>query len=238
MSDIRKNSDLYEIICIVNEGDWKKKGGLSKIKKYLNSQMQLRVVQPGKSICYQDKAGQYVHYVLEGEYYHYRNSKDGKRDVVALFKGPQWSGIDRAMDMENSNITEDFVIKSCTVIDIKSEYFIQCLDEDGKFAIHIIKNLLGKMSSTSRRVDFMLFNDARIQTMFWLNEYWNSNGIGRDECVIALKNEDIAEAIGISERTLYRVLGKLKKENMVTTRKGNIVINSEQIQKIVDCISK
>lgn len=237
MSDIRENCDLYEIIRIVNESEWKERGSLSDLKKYLNNQMELRIIKPGESISYQNIAGEYVHYVIKGEYYHYRNSKEGKRNVVALYTGPEWIGIDRALDMENSNITYESVIKKCIVIDIKAKYFVHCLNSDGKLALHIIKNLLGKMSSTSARVDFILFNDARTKTLLWFNEYWNSNYAG-GECVIALKNENIADAIGISTRTLYRVLGELKKEGMVSIRKGNIVINTAQIEKMVDSISK
>nr|WP_317284077.1 Crp/Fnr family transcriptional regulator [uncultured Sellimonas sp.] len=238
MTDIKKNCDLYEIIRIVNRRKQNKKNDLAEIKKHLNDQMKIRVIKPGGSISCQDIAGKYVYYVIEGQYYHYRNSNTGKRNVVALYKGPQWIGIDRALDMEKSNVTEDYVLRKTVVIDIKSEYFVQCIREDGELALHIIKNLLAKMSSASSRVDYMLFNDARTQTIFWFSEYWKINDTGGEECTIALKNENIAEAIGISTRTLYRVIRELKEENLVTTKKGNIVINSLQMQQMIDSVSK
>lgn len=232
MSDVRKCSDLYEIIRITNESEWKKDSDLSKIKKYINDQMQIRIIKPGGTICCQDTVAKYVFYVISGKYIHYRNSKAGKRNLVALNKGPEWIGIDRTLDMENANLTENLVLDECVVVDIKSEYFIQCIKERGDIALYIIKNLLGKMSSASSRADYMLFNDVRTRTLIWLNEYWNSNHTGGGECVISLKNEYIAEAIGISVRTLYRVLKDLKEENLITTKKGNIVINNSQIQQI------
>lgn len=229
-------SDLYEIVRITNESEWKKKPDFNKINKYVNDKMHIRTIQPGGRISCQDTDGKCIYYVISGKYFNYRNSSEGKRNLVAIYNAPQWIGMDRALDVKNANITEDFVLEECVVIDIKVDYFIHCINEKGDIALHIIKNLLGKMSSASSRVDCMLFNDARTQILLWINEYWNSNYAGGDECMITLKNEYIAESIGISSRTLYRVLNELKKENIVTTKKGNIVISSLQIKKIKDHI--
>lgn len=38
--------------------------------------------------------------------------------------------------------------------------------------------------------------------------------------------------IGISTRTFYRILKELKEEGLIATVKGNIAINSLQIEKI------
>lgn len=232
-----KSKDLCEIVRITNEEEWKTAPDLNKIRKYINEDMTIRIIGPGGKICCQDTVGKCVYYVVSGRYFHYRDSKEGKRNLITLNRGPEWIGIDRALDMENANITEDLVMEECIVIDINVEYFIKCIREGGELALYIIKNLLGKMSSASRRGDYMLFNDARTQTLFWLNEYWNTNH-DKEGCVVRIKNEYIADAIGISARTLYRVINKLKSEGMISTRKGNIVIDNSQIQKIADSLIK
>ncbi len=238
MPAVGNSKDLCEIVRITNEEEWKTKPDLDKILSYINEDMKIRTIEPGGRICCQDTVGKCVYYVITGRYFHYRDSKDGKRNLITLNRGPEWLGMDRALDMENANITEDLVMEECIVIDINVEYFKKCVREGGELALYIIKNLLGKMSSTSRRGDYMLFSDARMQTLFWLNKYWNYRGIQTGECVVNIKNEYIADAIGISARTLYRVLNGLKDEELISTRKGNIVISDSQIHKIRDSLMK
>ena len=152
--------------------------------------------------------------------------------MVSLSEAPEWIGIDRILCPEYANITEDSVIEDCIVLDIEREYFIECLTEKGEFSLIIIKNLLKKMSTSSNRTEYMLINDAKAQVLYWIVEYWKAYSKGRKELKIKLKNEYIADNIGISVRTLYRILKELKEKNLIVGEKGNIVINKEQINKI------
>lgn len=229
------HSDLYELIQL-SKNKQKNRMDIKNIRESMNSHMKIRILEEGSSILTPDIVGNYVVFVLTGKYFHYRTSKAGKRNLIALCQRPEWIGIDHVLDKENANITEDLVLEKCTVLDIEKEYFIECLKSDGDLSVYIIQNLLGKMSSASTRVDVMLLNDAKTQVLIWLIEYWNFCKAQGDECVITLKNEYIAEAIGISTRTLYRVLKDLKQKNIVSIRKNNIVVNKTQIHLIKEMI--
>lgn len=229
---MEKWNDLFKIIYITREEKWRTNPDLKLIKEHLNEYMQIRVVKEGGKIHQYDKTQKYIHYVIIGKYFHYRELKIGKRNLIALNEAPEWIGMDRVLDKENANITEDYVTEECIVIDIEKEYFIECLQKNGDISLYIIKNLLKKMSLTSNRAEYMLINDAKLQLLSWINEYWKNKYNGEDELTIKLKNDYIMDNIGISTRTFYRILKELKEEGLIATVKGNIVINSLQIEKI------
>lgn len=232
MSNMEKCNNLLNIIYITKDEKWKTNPNLKLIKDYLNEHMQIRVVKEGEKIHQYDKTQKYIHYVIVGKYFHYRELKIGKRNLIALNEAPEWIGMDRVLDKENANITEDYVTEECIVIDIEKEYFIECLQKDGEMSLYIIKNLLKKMSLTSSRAESMLINDAKLQFLCWLNDYWRNNHKGEERLVIKLKNDYIMDNIGISTRTFYRILRELKEDGLITTVKGNIVTNNLQIEKI------
>lgn len=232
MKNTNYTNNLYKIISIINTEEWRKNPKLNEIKKLLNEYIKIRVVKKGEKIHNYNKEENQIHYVILGKYFNYRELKIGKRNLVSLNKSPEWIGIDRILCPEYANITEDTVIEECTVIDIDKEYFIKSLKEEGELSIHIIKNLLKKMSIASNRAEYMLINDAKEQVLYWIREYWENYNNNKNELIIELKNEYIADNIGISARTLYRVLKELRENKLISNKKGNIVIDKFQINKI------
>lgn len=232
MEKTKSINRLYKILSIVNTKEWRRDPKLSEIKKLLNESIKIRVVKKGEKIHNYNREENQIHYVILGKYFNYRELKIGKRNLVSLNEAPEWIGIDRILCPEYANITEDTVIEECTVIDIEKEYFIECLREEGDLSIYIIKNLLKKMSIASNRAEYMLINDAKAQFLYWIIDYWENYNKNNNELVIELKNEYIADNIGISVRTLYRVLKELREKGFLSNKKGNIVINKYQINKI------
>lgn len=232
MPNIIKSNDLYEIINITNQKEWRKDYNLDVIRKKLNKHMQIRIIKKGGKISHQSLKEDYIHYVIKGKYYHYRDSNEGRRNLLSLNEGPEWIGMDRTLNMEYANFTEDSALEECIVIDIEKEYFINCIYENGDISMYLIKNLLKKMSLTSSRTDYMLLSNTKSQILFWLKEYYDYNHKDEEKFVINLKNNYIAENIGISIRTFYRNLNDLKQEGFISSEKGKIVISKAQIIKI------
>lgn len=225
-------SELYKIVKLVEEKTQKGNLNIDEIKKKLNGQIHIRVVSKDKVISSSVKPAPYVYYVISGSYFHYRISKQGKNNFLSVENAPQWIGIDRVMDPGHANVTGDKVLKECVVLDVNAEYFKKCIETDGKFAHYIIQNLLQKMAKISCKSDRLLFNSAKEHLMFYILEYWDRNHKQSGNCRIDVKNEYIAEEIGISTRTLYRTLNTLKDENLIVVQKGTMIVNSSQIERI------
>lgn len=234
MTEKNNHCDLYKIVNLVEEQTQAGSLNLEEIKKHLNNQIRLRVVPRDEEIASRGGTPAYVHYVISGAYFLYRISKQGKVNFLSVEHGPQWLGIDRAIDMEYANDTGDRVLKTCTVLDIRAGYFARCMEEDGSFASCIIKNLLRKISRISSKSDRLLFSDAREHLLFYILEYWERNHRGAAICRVEMKNEYIAEEIGVSLRTVYRTLNKLKEEELIEVVHGTIQVDRQQIQRIRD----
>lgn len=226
------HSDLYEVVKLIEEKSKNEKMNLNEIRKRLNSQIRIRIVQKDEMIAYQVKPAPYVYYVIQGSYFHYRISKQGQNNFLSVENAPQWMGIDKVVDGEHANDTGDKALQECIVLDIKADYFEKCIKTDGEFAHYIIKNLLQKMAKISCKSDRILFNSTKEHLMFYILEYWDRNAKSSEVCRVDVKNEYIAEEIGISTRTLYRTLNILKSEDLITVKKGCIVVNSSQIERI------
>lgn len=142
---------------------------------------------------------------------------------------PQWLDIGNVIAAQYANETEDKTLEECIVLDIRADYFIQCVKESGEFATKIIENLLIKMALISRESDRRLLADARERMLLYILQSWKTEQHEMNFCVIDEKNEAIADAIGISIRSLYRILNQLKSEGLIEVKKRKIYVNAGQI---------
>lgn len=228
----RTCADLYEIVKIVEQQTAQGEVDLEAVRKHLNSEMKIRVVPKGMAIARKENAGRFVYYILKGTYFHYRISKKGRMDFLSNEKAPQWMDIGNIIAAQYANDTEDKTLGECVVLDIKGDYFVRCVMESGEFAMKIIENILIKMAKISCESDKRLLSDCRERLLLYILECWNESGEDSGICEIDRKNEDIADIVGISIRTFYRILKELKEKEMIDVKKGKIYVNGSQIEMI------
>lgn len=225
-----EQENLYEIVRITESGKYKKQ--MDYIKGLTGPFMVLREVKKGEVITYSGIPIKKVYYVIEGQYYNFRNSPGGKVNILSRQKAPEWIGIDWALEPAYANITGNCALTRCLVLEIEPEYFQQCIEKNGHFSLYIIKNLLRKMSDISRKTDRLVFQNAREHLMYYIIKYWQEHHTGSGVCCLRMKNDYIAEDIGVCSRTFYRVVNELKKKGMITMEKGNIRVTEAQIQEM------
>lgn len=223
-------SDLYDIVRIVEE----KKGqaDLQEVKRLLNGQMRLRVVPRGEPIFYIEDGKRLVYFVVRGSYINYRISRNGKMNILGRSTAPVWSGVDRAVNASNINFTENKTLEECVVLEIKTAYFLEAIEHDGRFGLYMIKNILDKMTDISEKSDRLLFYDANELFAYFILRFWKDHHDAAGGCTIEMKNADLAEEAGISARSLYRIQNAWRKEDLISVKKGNIAVSSEQIERL------
>lgn len=225
-------SDLYYIIKAVEKQVEYGKFDREEIQQYLNEKMRIRVVARDKTLSYVSDEKKYVQYVARGIYFHFRISKSGKVNILSKRKAPGWIGMDKVFVPSEANDTEDCALTECVVIDIQGDYLQKCIKEDGEFAFYVVKELLMRMSKISSKSDLFVFNNARERLLFYILEYWKFYNKRSDTCRIMMKNDYIADEIGVTSRTLYRELNALKNEGIIFIEKGDITVTKDQIDQI------
>lgn len=230
---MKEKDTLYQIVRLAN--DKKERGECLKfeeIKELLNEHMRVKKVLKEQYITTEHTTSKKVYYVFSGTFLMMRSSKMGVTNVFSRKTAPQFLGIDRAVLSDEYTFSDTFCLTDCFVMEIDAQYFVKCIKENAEFGFDIIKALCERLISASYRSDTILFYTSAEKLMFYIIEYWNEYHVGQDECIIKQKNMFIADWIGTSVRTLYRVIDELKQNNMVKVVKGNIVVTYEQVMKM------
>lgn len=230
---MKKINALFQIAKMANEKKEKDEFlTFEEIKDLLDVHMKVRKVSKENYITTENTTARKVYYVFSGTFLMMRSSKSGATNVFSRKKAPQFLGIDRAVLSEEYAFADNFCLTDCYVIEIEPSYFVQSIREEAEFGFEIIKLLCERLVNASYRSDTILFYTSSEKLMFYIIEYWNEYHVGQKECVIKQKNMFIADAIGISARTLYRVIDELKQKDLLKVVKGNIVVTCEQVMRM------
>lgn len=209
---------------------------LDLLNPYLNEYIKVITVPQKHYITREEEIIKKVYYVISGSYCVMKFSKKGKINIHDRRSAPQFIGIDRAVNRTIESFSNSLALEKCIVLEISQNYFVDCLKENGELAVMVIKNLTAKLAKMTIRSDCRMFKDSREQLLFYIYQYWNENNAGKASCKIMEKNGQIADDIGISERTLYRAMNDLKEKNYISVKKGYITVAEEQIQRIKECL--
>lgn len=135
----------------------------------------------------------------------------------------------------NSNIRNEFVacMSATTVFKIPTEYFKNLVLTEPNFANKIIQLTMERLKSLEDRVHNFVFKKAKRRIVDFIIQTGNLRGvkIGLDECLInhGMSHKEIAFLTDTSRQTVARVLGELKREEIIhfSTRKpGKILIRN------------
>lgn len=136
-------------------------------------------------------------------------------------------------EMEILLDTEDLlysakVFSDSVLLEIPGRIFKQWIDRDSfackKLATILAQKLYNASSSTVKYKRL----EAITRVEMFLSEY----GVGR----IQETREELAEACGVTSRTINRVIAALSEKNEITLKRGKIEVNNEQLKKIEEDI--
>lgn len=231
-------NNLYQIVKIVEDHNQQEQIDLNRIKPYLNEYIKLRKVPENHYITREEERLKKVYYIISGSYDMTRLSETGKMKVQAKKKAPQFIGIDKAVDRNLKGEFTSVALETCIILEIRQDYFVDCIKENGELAIIVIKNISEKLVNASLEVDRLIFKDSKEQLMYYIYQYWNENNTKSGLCRVAEKNSYTADNMGMSIRTFYRALNALKEDGFVSVNKGYIEVNESQMQKISSYLSE
>lgn len=110
------------------------------------------------------------------------------------------------------------------LLEIPAKAFKHWIDTDTVACRKIATVLAEKLYSASSSTVEYKHLEATMRVKMLLSNY----GQGR----VQETKEELAEACGVSERTIHRVLTKLLKEKLISRKKGKIEISETQLESI------
>ena len=100
--------------------------------------------------------------------------------------------------------------------------------DDMNFSLHITLMLGSKLVKTERRLESLLFKDARTRIVDFIKELATERGqrVGYETLVhdFALTHQDIANLTGTSRQTVTTVLNDLREENQIYFDRKRLLI--------------
>jgi len=111
------------------------------------------------------------------------------------------------------------IVKDTEMIKIPASYFKSLLERNPKFCESITQLLISKMAELEDRMNNFVFKKAQSRIIDFLRELAMTKGmkIGLDEILInhGLSHKEIANITDTSRQTVARVLGDLKRQNII-----------------------
>ncbi|MED2971807.1 Crp/Fnr family transcriptional regulator [Fictibacillus sp. B-59209] len=191
-------------------------------------------IKKGTLLFMDNEAAGKLYFVREGFIKGTKMTEDGKELVLSMFQNGDLIGELNALGDEKHNYSA--VASTDSVVGVIQQADLEeMMRNHGEVAIEFVRwtGLMHQITRSKLR-DLMLYgkNGALCSTLIRLS---NSYGkVGKDGIVLSLQltNAELAELIGTSRETVNRMLGVLKKDNVINhDENGNLVITDLEYLK-------
>lgn len=127
-------------------------------------------------------------------------------------------------------------IDECILITLNNKIFLKWIGMYHGFSIKVAKRLAERFhESSNENGKYLVYNSNYSLVATLINVVDNVTSLNNEaEFTIKLKNtrKELGERIGLNERTINRLLQKLKNENFISINSGKIYINNIQYLKL------
>ncbi|GGG03011.1 hypothetical protein GCM10010912_54690 [Paenibacillus albidus] len=128
-------------------------------------------------------------------------------------------------------------VTECMTVQMSREDFVLCFETSHVFAKEISKDIAYKLHQSSSKMGENLFYPVRYNLVCFLIAVAQKELAAQTAAVIPLKRQDMADRLGISLRSVNRVIQKLKEDGHVSIVKGKIHIEQQQYIKLTQMVN-
>lgn len=210
------NIDVFQILCPHKFTEYKKDHSFNYFKK-------------GDYIYFEDDIANKVFLVNSGKIKVGYITEDGDEITTAILSKGQIFGEKAILGQEKRNEFAqalDNEVSTCVVtLDIMHEL----LRQNTEFSISIYKFIGYRFKKLERRLQIMLFKDAKTRLLEFLKEladdYGFKNAVSGDTVIKhPFTQKDIASLIGLSRPTLNILINELQDEKVLTFERKQIIL--------------
>ncbi len=193
---------------------------------YINSSVLHHKIKKNSFIFSEGEASNSIFLLLDGTVKVGSTSDQGK-EVIKFVMHPYSVLGELGLTQEYREGFAKSIDKTCEVFELKSKYIFKLIEMNPKFAFNLI-NLLGqKIRVSERRLESLVFQDARSRIVGFIRENANSHGLRIGFETLLKHNftqQDIANFTGTSRQTVTTVLNELKRTNQIYFKRNSMLI--------------
>lgn len=196
-------------------------------QEFVNRYVQVKSYPKSTFIYNPGEEADWVYFVTEGVVKTGTISEDGKEVIKnILYKGEMFgelglSGMSERPDFASSLKTEVETVR------IPVKILKDLINRNPEVGLRMIEKLGVRITRSEKRLEQLVFDDARTRIIGFLLEQAEKNGMKfGDETLIrhGFTHQDMANITGTSRQLVTIVLNELKKENLINFDRSSILI--------------
>lgn len=219
--------DSSEIKCLIQKypiiGGW-----IQSLPDELMFRCRLVNFQRGQMLFRRGEELQNVYIVCKGTVIISSSNINGNEMcVVFVQEGSSVGEMEAMMDISNI-IYSARAFTNCVLLEIPVSVFKKWIRKDHGACRKLAMELAGKLyRSSASAVQYQNMSAEKRLKLFLTD-----NGVGR----VSQTRDVLAEACGVSLRTVNRAVASLKGEGLIDVERGKIIISSDQMKKLTDSV--
>lgn len=210
------NIDVFQILCPHRFREYKKEHNFNFLKK-------------GEYIYFEEDAANKVYLINKGKIKVGYTTEDGDEIITAILVKGQIFGEKAILGEEKRNEFAQALENETSICVIKLDVMYEMLRRNNEFSLKIYKFIGYRFKKLERRLQIMLFKDAKTRLLEFIKEladdYGFVNAITGDKVIRhPYTQKDIAVLIGLSRPTLNVLINELQNENVLTFERKEIIL--------------
>jgi CRP-like cAMP-binding protein len=203
-------------------------------QEFLNRYLQIKCFPKNTFVYNPGEAADWVYFVIEGVIKTGTINEDGKEVIKNILYPGEMFG-----ELGLSGMTErpDFASSlrsSIEVMRLPVRILKELINKNPEVGLRMIEKLGVRITRSEKRLEQLVFDDARTRIIGFLHEQAAKNGMKfADETLIrhGFTHQDMANITGTSRQLVTIVLNDLKKENLINFDRSSILIRDlEQLK--------
>lgn len=210
------NIDVFQILCPHKFAEYKKDHSFNYFKK-------------GDYIYFEDDIANKVFLVNSGKIKVGYLTEDGDEITTAILSKGQIFGEKAILGQEKRNEFAQALDNEASTCVVTLDIMHELLRQNTEFSISIYKFIGYRFKKLERRLQIMLFKDAKTRLLEFLKEladdYGFKNAVSGDTVIKhPFTQKDIASLIGLSRPTLNILINELQDEKVLTFERKQIIL--------------
>jgi CRP/FNR family cyclic AMP-dependent transcriptional regulator len=210
------NIDVFQILCPHRFKEFAKDHNFSFLKK-------------NDYVYFEEDAANKVFMINHGKVKVGYTTEDGEEIITAILVKGQIFGEKAILGEEKRNEFAQALESDTSICIIKLDVMYDMLRRNNEFSLKIYKFIGYRFRKLERRLQIMLFKDAKTRLLEFIKElgedYGFVNAITGDKVIRhPYTQKDIAALIGLSRPTLNVLINELQNENVIAFERKEIVL--------------
>jgi CRP-like cAMP-binding protein len=197
------------------------------LKAIFNKNFMFEVVSmpKGKILLEQGESPQFFYVLLSGTLKVEHVIDDGRFLFIAYLYPYDYLG-DLEFSLDCTNTHQVTVVSPSSLIKITKTEYMRLMVEDAQFGKSINLSLARKLKSTTAHFVNHVYKPLKDRLIAIIYREIKSAQFQRDFSVsISVPREQLAEQLGVTIRSITRVIKELKEHGMIQTNKKKIIVN-------------